>query len=120
METRNEKIQNFINSLQDKTDIDIVYYCSTVDIESQDDIYEAIENNGGFNGDIIYYSNAMKYLSENDPSLNESMSIAYEFGYETKDINSEILASLLYSQDLREQYSSIEDEIEEFFNSLED
>ena len=48
------------------------------------------------------------------------MSIAYEYGYEAKDINSELLASLLYSQDLREQYSNIESEIEDFFNSLED
>jgi hypothetical protein len=120
MKNRNEQIQDFINSLDGKTDIDIVYYCSTEDIESSNDIYEAIEENGGFDGEVIYYFNAIKYLSENDPSLNQSMSIAYEYGYKTKDINSELLASLLYSQDLREQYSNIESEIEDFFNSLED
>lgn len=120
MKNRNEQIQDFINSLDGKTDIDIVYYCSTQDIESQEDIYEAIEENGGFDGEIIYYSNAIKYLAENDPSLNESMSLAYEYGYEAKNINSELLASLLYSQELRDQYSSIESKIEDFFNSLED
>ena len=45
--------------------------------------------------EIIYYSNAMKYLSENDNSLRESMEIADELGYKPKNINSELLATLL-------------------------
>jgi hypothetical protein len=45
--------------------------------------------------EVIYYHNAMKYLSENDPSLTESMEIAKEFGYTTDKLNSEFLATIL-------------------------
>lgn len=45
--------------------------------------------------EVIYYTNAMKYLMEYDVSLQESMQLAYELGYTCKDINSELLATLL-------------------------
>ena len=40
----------------------------------------------------------MEYLKENDPSLSESLEIAAELGYDFKNLNSEILASLLASR----------------------
>jgi len=121
MKTRNEKIQNFINELDSKIEyIDITYYCSTVDVESFEDILEAVENNNGFNIDIIYYSRAIEYLKGNDASLNESIQIAIEYGYNLENINSEVLASLLASQKIREEFEELREEIEEFFESLEE
>ena len=120
MKNRKEKIQDFINHLDDKIDIDIKYFCSTMDIDNSEDIFEAIENNGGFNIEIIYYSNAIEYLKENDSSLNESIELAVEMGYNLENINSEVLASLLASQKIREEFEELREEIEEFFDNLED
>jgi len=47
--------------------------------------------------EVIYYASAMDYLKENDPSLNESLELAEEYGYQLKDLNSEKLASILKS-----------------------
>ena len=66
--------------------------------------------------EIIYYSKAMRYLSENDNSLNDSLDIASEYGYTTEQLNSELLATLLYQQKLTEQWYEIETEIEQIFN----
>jgi hypothetical protein len=52
--------------------------------------------------DIIYYSNAIEYLQKNDPSLRISLDIAQEYGFSFQNINSEVLASLLYKQELSE------------------
>ena len=70
--------------------------------------------------EIIYYSNAMKYLSENDNSLRESMEIADELGYEPKNINSELLATLLHQRNLEEELNGLTSEIEEIFNQEAD
>ena len=123
--TRNEKIETFFAELDKVIDLNdnIINY---IDIESIDatsafnSIYEMIDENDGFNCEVIYYSNAIKYLQENDPSLKESFEIASELGYETKNLNSEILASLLKSQNVRDEFLELRDEINEFFESLED
>lgn len=65
-----------------------------------------------FNIEIIYYSNAMKYLSENDASLHESMLLASELGYEAKNITSELLVSLLASENSRDEFSDIWNKVE--------
>ena len=123
--TRNEKIETFFAELDKVIDLNdnLINY---IDIESIDatsafnSIYEMIDENDGFNCEVIYYSNAIKYLQENDPSLKESFEIASELGYETKNLNSEILASLLKSQNVRDEFLELKDEINEFFESLED
>ena len=123
--TRNEKIETFFAELDKVIDLNdnLINY---VDIEAIDEndafnsIYDMIEENDGFNCEVIYYSNAIKYLQENDPSLKESFEIASGLGYETKNLNSEILASLLKSQNVRDEFLELRDEINEFFESLED
>ncbi len=50
--------------------------------------------------EIIYYSKAMDYLIENDPSLRESMAIANEYGSDLNQINSEYLATIHYQDAL--------------------
>lgn len=83
------------------------------------EILEILEDNNAFDIEIIYYSNAIDYLKNNDCSLTDSIEIALEYGYELKDINSEILASLLASRITYEAFQYYEDEINDFFNQLE-
>lgn len=116
-----KEIEIFLGQLGEKTVIDVTGCVKVEDIDIEDpytSIYEQIDDNGGFNIDIIYYSKAIKYLAENDASLNDCLAIADEYGYELKNLNSEILASLLASSVERENFSKFEDEINEFFEGL--
>ena len=63
--------------------------------------------------EIIYYNRAMNYLIDNDTSLNRSLEIASEMGYDVSSLNSELLATLLYQEELREEWYEIQDEVEE-------
>jgi hypothetical protein len=112
----NNKIKKFLSGL--KTNVDILDYIDVEKIDAEnafDSIREMIEENGGFDKEVIYYSNAIKFLAENDPSLQESLELAEEFGYSAKDLNSEILASLLASKIEREKFEELRHEIETFF-----
>lgn len=80
------------------------------------DLQELLEDKGAFNIEIIYYSKAMDYLRENDTSLNESFEIASEYGYEVQNLNSETLASLHASQKARNDFWSIEENINDILN----
>ncbi len=77
-----------------------------------------IEQQGFFEIEVIYYKNAIEYLSENDCSLTECLEIADEFGYTLKALNSEILASLLKSRNFEEEWNCLESDIENFFDEL--
>ena len=116
--TREEKIEEFLSELE--TELDLDYIINAEDVNSYDDIYDAIERDGGFDIEIIYYNRAIEYLSENDPSLQESMEIAHEVGFGVDNLNSEVLASLLASQNVRVEFDNLRDEIDEFFDELED
>lgn len=111
-----KKIENFLANL--KTEVDVL---SLVDIDNIDmsnpfdSICKMIEDNNGFDIDVIYYSNAIDYLSKNDPSLKKSLNIAAELCYEVQNLNSEILASLLASKLVREEFYELESEINDFF-----
>ncbi len=65
--------------------------------------------------EIIYYHKAMDYLMEHDASLCESMGLAHEYGYTADNINSELLATLLYQSKL--MTLSHEIDFEECFES---
>ena len=99
-------------------DIDITDYLTEEDLEEGNlndahDLYDLLKDNYAFDVEIIYYSTAMKYLTEHDTSLSESIEIAVDMGYELENINSELLASLHASQKAREDFHSITDEINE-------
>jgi len=120
-ETTNAKIVNFFKTLN--TEINIIDYVNLEDIDFQNafnSIYDTIQDNNGFDIDIIYYSNAIQYLKENDASLKESLEIALEYGYTLENISSEILASLLSSKNAIENFYNLESEINNFFNDLND
>ena len=120
-ETQTQKIVDFFTEIENDTKIEILsnIELNDIDIENPfDSIYTAIDENNGFDIEIIYYSNAMEYLTRNDNSLRESIEIALDYGYELKNINSELLASILASQNSREQFNQYEKEINELFNTL--
>jgi len=58
--------------------------------------------------EIIYYSKAMNYLIENDPSLHNSMAIAIEYGSDLDNINSEYLATIHYQDSLINSIKEVE------------
>ena len=117
--TRAEKIEKFLREEIKLRHIDLLYYINAENVNSFNDIYEQVEEQGGFNVEIIYYSRAMEYLMENDTSLQNSMELAADFGYTPENINSELLASLLASQYSMEELYKCEHEITEFFDTLD-
>jgi intracellular sulfur oxidation DsrE/DsrF family protein len=115
------KIENFLRELN--TEIDVLNYIDIDNINFNDafnSIYQMIEDSGGFDIEIIYYSNAIDFLAKNDPSLTESLEIAAGYGYEVKNLNSEILASLLASELVREEFYKLKSKINDFFEELEE
>jgi intracellular sulfur oxidation DsrE/DsrF family protein len=117
MNTENkEKVINFLN--QQKMDIDFRYHLQSEDFDSAEDVRQILEDANAFDVEIIYYSRAMEYLSENDNSLRESLAIAQDMGYEPKNLSSEILASLLASQNVREEFGNIESELQEMIEEI--
>jgi intracellular sulfur oxidation DsrE/DsrF family protein len=119
--TKTEKIETFLHSL--RTEVEIMDYINIEDIDCSDafnSISDMIQDNNGFDIEIIYYSNAIKYLQENDPSLRESLKIANEYGFSLDKISSETLASLLASQNAREEFNKLQDEINTFFAELDE
>ncbi len=116
MKTRENKIREFFKNLG--SNIEVLDYINPETVECFDDVFDQINDNGGFNIEIIYYSTAIKYLQENDPSLQESLELAENDGYSLNEINSELLASLHISNEAPEIFCKSKEEIEEFFESL--
>ena len=67
--------------------------------------------------EVIYYYEAIKYLMREDASLGDSLEIASEYGYTTEQLNSELLATLLYQKRLTDQWYKIEEQVKELFNN---
>lgn len=114
-----DQVYSFLKGLS--INIDIINLIDIDDIEidnAYQSIYDMIDSNDGFTKEIIYYSEAMKYLTEKDISLRESLSLASEYGYSLDSLNSETLASILATQNIRQEFHDLESEIEEFFNEL--
>lgn len=103
-----------INDLTGRIESDLLYIIEQSDAEDIDELSDEVdEQTNGFNVEIIYYARAMEYLTDNDPSLQDSLEIAKDMGFEVDKLNSELLASLLASQNEREAYEEIKDELAE-------
>lgn len=114
------KIETFLKSIEVEN-LDILDFVNIDEIDMDDpfeSIFEMINDNGGFEIEIIYYSNAIEYLKRKDNSLFESIEIANEYGYSLEHINSELLASLLASKNCMIDFVDYREEIENFFNNL--
>jgi len=88
-----------------------------------DYVMETLEEHVRETSDIIYYSRAIEYLSENDPSLRESLELASELGYSPEDLDSEKLATILNERNTLDALRDVKDEIEAIideFNEIED
>ena len=117
---RDEKIISLLDTLADKFigDTPSEYLSSKTDLTDEYDLFSDLQDNGYFNEEVIYYSTAIRYLKDNDPSLTESLEIATEFGYTTNNLNSELLASLHASQKKEETFNElITPELETLFNN---
>lgn len=114
--TRVKEIESFLRDLN--TEIDILNYIDVENVNNFDELFQEIQENNGFDIEIIYYYKAIEYLKNNDPSLQESFEIASEFGFQVKDLNSELLASLLASQNTIDEFLGLESEINRFFTNL--
>ena len=115
-----QKILNFLDSLK-INNLRILDFINAEDITEDltfEDITELIENNNGFEVEVIYYSAAIDFLKNNDPSLTVSLGLAAEMGFTIESLNSEILASLLASDMLRNDWFKLEIEITDFLDSL--
>lgn len=115
-----EKVQDFINDLE-TTHTNLGEYIDIEDIDLDspfDSITTMVEDN--LDVDIIFYSRAMEYLTENDTSLQESLEIAEEYGYSPGNLNSEVLASLLASKENRQEFWEMEDKINNFFEEIQE
>lgn len=104
-------LENSFSSYFDPTDIDETTTASEIGYK--------LEDGGAFNIEIIYYSRAMEYLSENDSSLTESLTLAADMGYSPTDINSELLATLLASENTRKDWYEAENEVQDFLDGLD-
>jgi hypothetical protein len=118
-----DRVYKFLSELN--TEIEVTYFIDVNDLEVEDfdiNMFETIDNiiqdSNGFDQDVIYYASAMDYLRENDPSLRESIDIASQYGYDINNLNSELLASLLKTQYVINDFNELKDEINEFFEEL--
>ena len=105
------KLQQIAEDNQFDIDLANLYYNEDTFNDFCDKVNDAIMHE-----EVIYYSEAIKYLMREDASLGQSLDIASEYGYTTEQLNSELLATLLYQQKLTEQWYEMETEIKEIFN----
>lgn len=105
-----KEMQEMLNAI----DFDFVDYCDLEKCDSEDDVSDMLQEKITYQ-DIIYYYNAIKYLTENDPSLNDSLALADEYGYTLKDLDSEKLATMLYQHNLSQNQGKAVDIIMQFW-----
>lgn len=105
-----DKIQDLIDDTDDLSSIS--FDMNESDISSADDVINYLEDKIN-EIEVIYYDNAMKILSKYDPSLRESLEYASDLGYDCKDLNSELLATIDCQEWARQDLDDIRDDIEE-------
>jgi intracellular sulfur oxidation DsrE/DsrF family protein len=120
MKTENK--QRVIDFLVSNTTmgIDFNYHLKNNDFSTVDEIRDLIQDNNGFECEVIYYSSAIEFLSENDPSLRSSLEIANEYGFQLENLNSETLASLLKTQMATDEFEELTSELEDLLNEIEE
>ena len=119
---KKQKLKKIFKYIYRETDESVTDYVDMEDIlkmVNYDELYDELDNQGFFYVEIIYYSRAMEYLKNNDHSLTQSLELAGELGYHPGDLNSELLASLLASERIKESFSSYYDEIEDILTNNE-
>lgn len=98
--------------------IDFKYFLESETFDSFEEVRDLIEAGDGFNIEIMYYSAALDYLRENDPSLRQSLEIAANIGYKLANLSSEILASILATEIARGEFEDMEAEFNDLLEEL--
>jgi len=116
--SRNENIAIFFSNLE--FDFCVNHYISDFDgIENFSDLISELDNAFEENSQIIYYSKAIEYLKDNDPSLMNALSLASDRGLTVDKLNSETLAQLLKAENIRDEFwDKFEAVIDNFFDNL--
>ena len=110
VELTGKDLDNFLSNrfkaieIELKPEKEIKYIIKELD-EKFDSYDEAVDF--CYQEDIIYYDNAIKYLSENDASLEESLELAHDFGFTLENLSSETLATIHYQNYLIGQIEEI-------------
>lgn len=116
------QIKRFLSDIDQIPELDIL---DNIDIEEIDldnpfdSIRDMLEESNAFDIEVIYYERAITYLSKNDPSLRNSLQLAYHLGFNLINVNSELLASILASEKTREEFYELKPQIDNFFEQLE-
>jgi hypothetical protein len=93
-----------VESLKYISKLDIIYALD--DFETLDEARENLET-AIREYEVVYYSNAIEFLSEEDPSLNESLGLADELGYTLDQLNSELLATILIQEKMMREIEDV-------------
>lgn len=99
----------FINEYLDINDV----FYNWREFDSLEEFEEEVRENYINTTEIIYYTKAIEFLKENDPSIQEAFELASDFWYETKNLNSELLATILLQEYLNQELSELISELEE-------
>jgi len=122
-----EKIKKIIAELEKDYDFNdfIMNYIDEDELKECEDasdvvklIEQANEDYEITDTEVIYYTNAIEYLKQEDPSLSESIGIAEEFWFWLDGINSETLASLLATRRNEEYWCEFLENVEYEVNDL--
>ena len=106
-----ERLKELVKDNNLDIDIDYIYDENKDFDQLNEDVIQYIHES-----EIIYYSKAMAYLSDNDNSLYESLEIAKEYGYTIENLNSELLATLLYQQNFTNEWYNISEQVQQILN----
>ena len=106
-----ERLKELVRNNNLDIDIDYIYDENKDFDQLNEDVIQYIHES-----EIIYYSKAMAYLSENDNSLYESIKEAIRAGYTIEKLNSELLATLLYQQNFTNEWYNISEQVEQILN----
>lgn len=116
-------IEELLTALDSLVGIYVSDFISPEDVTGKTnfhDITSMLLDDGAFDEEFIYWDDAVEYLSKNDAGFDESLNIASKYGYEAKDLNSCILASLHATEKNKEEWYKMEEQVNEllldFFN----
>ena len=123
-----ELLTTTINKLCESYDFNDtpMYYVDKDELQECDDVYDIIQLFTDANDDrqitdteIIYYTNAMDYLKQHDASLTTSLWLAADMGYTMQNMSSEMLASLLASDNNYDDYQRFLQELEKELDAMD-
>ncbi len=117
----NRRLKQRIREIYDENpkyqELDIDAIIQEIEAQSSifdlDDLNEAIIDSNLLQEEFHYYYDAIKYLMVNDPSLSEAFEIASDYGFDTKSLNSCVLAGLLASRQNEEDWYNLARELDE-------